>query len=169
MDESQSRFYKKWQIPMAPQGTEEDFAAGLKSGRAILDSISARAPLAKTLNDICGALDCQLGNTVSLISITGRNAESLAEAAQPEAILGLQIFSSKKVLNERGEELGLMETYSCVPRTATDGELQLVQEAHRLAALAIGREMSGTGRANSRALDNQPVQRRVLAWPDFMS
>jgi hypothetical protein len=169
MDEPQSRFYKKWQIPMASQGMEEDFAAALKSEQTILDSISARAPLAKTLSDICGALDCQLGNTVSLISITGGDATSAAECVQPETLLGLQMLSSKKILNDRGEELGLMEIYSCVSRTPTDGELRLVEEAHRLAALAIGREMNGNGRANSRALDNQPVQRRVLAWPDFTS
>jgi hypothetical protein len=169
MGELTSRFHKKWQIPVPSDRAQDNCESALPSERAIVDSISARAPLAKTLNDICSALDCQLGNTVSLISITGSAATSVAEIAQPEALSGLQVFSSRKIVNEQGEELGLIETYSCVPRVPLAEELRLVEEAHRLAAAAIDHEIKANDRANSRAMDDQPVPRRMLAWPDFMS
>jgi hypothetical protein len=169
MDESQSRFYKKWQIPVPSQHPQDDLRSALKSGEKILHSISARAPIAETLNDICSALDCQLGNTVSLISMCGGHAAIAAEVMQTEALSGLHIFSSRKIVSDHGEELGSMETYCCVPRVPSAGEMRLLEEAQRLATLAIDREIKANDRSNSRASGNQPVPRRVLAWPDFMS
>jgi len=51
----------------------------VKTEEQILRSISARAPISKILNDICNALGCQIGNTISLISTSDENLSSAAE------------------------------------------------------------------------------------------
>ena len=41
----------------------------LSAEEQLLQAISARAPLPELLDKICSALDCQIGNVVSMISL----------------------------------------------------------------------------------------------------
>jgi hypothetical protein len=63
MDESKFRSLAKWQISV-PRYSADTIQYLLKGEEQILQSISTRAPISKILDDICAALDCQIGNTV---------------------------------------------------------------------------------------------------------
>ena len=110
----------------------------LRAERQILRAISVRAPLPELLNRICSALDCQIGNVVSLISLPEDHATELAAVVGNAKLFGLYTFCSTGVLDENHESLGSLETYSCLPRRPNLEEFQLIERATRLAAIAIG-------------------------------
>ena len=64
----------------------------------ILRSISACAPLPEVLNEICRALDCQIGNLVSLISLRNDDASYLAAIALNASLFGMHPFCSAGVV-----------------------------------------------------------------------
>lgn len=164
MDESHSRPYKKWQIPGLPCRPETESRYLLNAEEKILQAISARAPVPETLNEICTALDCQIGNTVSLISTSTGRDTSAAGTERTAARFGMHVFSSAQIIGDVGEELGSLQTYSHDSRTPSTDEFQLIERALHLAALAIMRENKAVDRANSRT-SSRPVRRRVLEWP----
>jgi len=137
MDESEFRSLAKWQISVPPRYSENRIQYLLNAEEQILQSISARAPVSKILNDICNALDCQIGNMVSLISMPLNNEISAAEVLRSTALFGLHIFFSVVIGAERGEDLGSLEMYSCVSREPSQREFQLIERAARLAEIAI--------------------------------
>jgi len=139
MDESKFRSLAKWQISVPPCYSADSIQYLLKGEEQIFQSISARAPISKILDDICNALDCQIGNTVSLISVPGNNVMSAAEVSSSAALFGLHIFLSVAIGAESVEELGSLEMYCCVLRNPSPGELQLIERAVCLAAVAIKR------------------------------
>ena len=139
MDESKFRSLAKWQISVPPCYSADSIQYLLKGEEQIFQSISARAPISKTLDDICNALDCQIGNTVSLISVPGNNVMSAAEVSSSAALFGLHIFLSVAIGAESVEELGSLEMYCCVSRNPSPRELQLIERAVCLAAVAIKR------------------------------
>ena len=139
MDESKFRSLAKWQISVPPCYSAESIQYLLKGEEQIFQSISARAPISKILDDICNALDCQIGNTVSLISVPGNNVMSAAEVSSSAALFGLHIFLSVAIGAESVEELGSLEMYCCVSRNPSPRELQLIERAVCLAAVAIKR------------------------------
>jgi hypothetical protein len=139
MDESKFRSLAKWQISVPPCYSADSIQYLLKGEEQILQSISARAPISKILDDICNALDCQIGNTVSLISVPGNNVMSAAEVSSSAALFGLHIFLSVAIGAESVEELGSLEMYCCVSRNPSPRELQLIERAVCLAAVAIKR------------------------------
>lgn len=165
MDESHSRPYKKWRIPELPccPGTQSRYL--LKVEEKILQAISARAPVPETLNEICSALDCQIGNTVSLISTSTGRDTSAAGTARTAARFGMHVFSSAQIIGDLAEDLGSLQSYSRESRTPSTSEFQLIERAAHLAAQAIKRENNAVHRANSRISENRPVRRRVLEWP----
>jgi hypothetical protein len=57
----------------------------------LFHSISTRAPLPEVLNSICSALDCEMGNMASLISLPDDEATDLAAIASNAALFGLHI------------------------------------------------------------------------------
>jgi hypothetical protein len=103
----------------------------------LLQSISARAPLPEVLNGICSALDRQIGNVVSLISLPGDDASELAAIAMNAAIFGLHTFCSAGLVAENDEVLGSLEMYCSVPRSPSAREFQLIERGKCLAAIAI--------------------------------
>jgi hypothetical protein len=109
----------------------------LKTERQILLLISARAPIAKILNEICYALDCQIGNMVSVVSLPDDDSIGAAEIAENAAFFGLHVFFSAGIAADSGEQLGTLEMYSIVSRKPSPGELQLVARAVCLAAIAV--------------------------------
>jgi len=139
MDESKFRSLAKWQISVPPCYSAESIQYLLKGEEQIFQSISARAPISKILDDICNALDCQIGNTVSLISVPGNNVMSAAEVSSSAALFGLHIFLSVAIGAESVEELGSLDMYCCVSRNPSPRELQLIERAVCLAAVAIKR------------------------------
>jgi hypothetical protein len=146
MGESESHSLAKWNI--SSRYSVDRIQYLLKTEEQILQSISARAPISTILNDICDALDCQIGNTVSLISVACNKVMSAAEVSRSAALFGLHIFVSVVIEAESVEELGSLEMYCCVLRNPSPGELQLIERAVCLAAVAIKRFLE-TGDGNN--------------------
>ncbi len=140
-----------------------------KAEERLLQSISNRAPLPKVLNEICSALDCQIGNVVSLISLPGDDAGELAAIAMNATLFGLHTFCSKGIVAENEELLGFLEMYSGIARCPTADEIQFIERAKCLAAIAIERH-NEAGRHGRRGLSrNRPVRGRVIEWPVSMN
>ena len=140
MDESEFRSLAKWQISVPPHCSENRIQYLLKSEEQILQSISARAPISKILDNICHALDGQIGNMVSLISVPDDNASSGAEVLHSAVLFGLYRFFAVVIVAENnGEELASLEMYCCVSRNPSPREFQLIERAVCLAAIAIKR------------------------------
>jgi hypothetical protein len=140
MDESEFRSLAKWQISVPPHYSENRIQYLLKTEEQILQSISARAPISNILNDICHALDCEIGNMVSLISVPDENAISGAEVLHSAVLFGLYRFFAVVIIAENnGEELGSLEMYCCVSRDPSPREFQLIERAVCLVAIAIKR------------------------------
>ncbi len=139
MDEPEFRSLAKWQISVPPRYSENRIQYLLKTEEQILQSISARAPISKILNDICNALDCEIGNMVSLISMPNDDASSAVEGSRSAALFGLYSFFSVVIWAGTGELLGSLEMYCCVSRNPTPREFQLIERAVCLTAAAIKR------------------------------
>ena len=139
MDESEFRSLGKWQISVSSRHSENRIQYLLETEEQVLQSISVRAPISKILNDICNALDCQIGNMVSLISMPDNNASSGAEVSHSVALFGLYSFASAAIGAGSVEGLGILEMYCCVLRKPSPPEFQLIERAVCLAEVAIKR------------------------------
>jgi hypothetical protein len=138
----------------------------LSAEEQLLQSISARASLPELLNKICSTLDCDIGNMVSLISLRNGGATDLAEVARDAKHFGLYAFCSASVIGENEELLGSLEMYCCVPHRPSFCELQLIERAVCLAAIAIKRYYDvGDDDGNPRIHAEWPVRGYVLQWP----
>ncbi|MGC1613836.1 MAG: hypothetical protein WA736_04050 [Candidatus Acidiferrum sp.] len=152
-------------IALLPQSGEGRIQYLLKAEEQILQSISARAPVSAILNDICSALDRQIGNMVSFISLTQGESESVAEIARNAALFGLYIFFSTGVFAGSGEELGSLEMYCCTQRNASCREIQLIERAACLAAIAMECDSKAGCSANCCVPEAGPARGSVLGWP----
>jgi hypothetical protein len=141
----------------------------LSAEEQLLQSISARAPLAQVLNKICSVLDCDIGNVVSLISPPEEDAIDLADMAANAKHLGLYSFCSAGVLAENDELLGSLEMYSCVPRSPSLEEVQLIQRAACLAAIAIQRDDEMHRNDNCSFHGRRPTRRYGPEPPAFIN
>ena len=150
MDDSEFRSLAKWQISVPPRYSENRIQYLLKTEEQILQSISARAPVSRILSEICNALDCQIGNIVSLIAMPDDNASSASEVSRSAALFGLHIFFSGVIGAESGEDLGSLEVYCCVSRIPSARELQLIERAVCLAAAAMKRRRETGDGSNCR-------------------
>ncbi len=121
----------------------------LSAEEQLLQSISARAPLAQVLNKICSVLDCDIGNVVSLVSFPEDSATDFGAIAANAIHFGLYSFCSAGLLAENDDLLGSLEMYCCVPRSPSPEEVQLIQRAACLAAIAIQRDAEISGNDNS--------------------
>jgi hypothetical protein len=135
----------------------------------LLQSISARAPLPEVLHGICSALDCQISNVVSLISLPGDDASELAAIAMNATLFGLYTFCSAGLVGENDELLGSLEMYCCVPRSPSPREFQLIERATCLAALAIKLDKEADHQGNCGTRGNRPVRGGVFEWPLSMN
>jgi hypothetical protein len=143
MDESESRLPAKWQICVPRSENEIQYL--LKAEEQILQSISAQVPISNILNDICNALDRQIGNMVSVISTPADNGIRAVEVSRSAALFGLHAFCSVVIGAESGEELGSLEMYCSVSRSPSPSEIQLIERANCLAAVAIQRHCEADG------------------------
>ena len=169
MDESEFRSSAKWQISVPLRYSENRIQYSLKTEEHILESISARAPISKILNDICNALDCEIGNTVSLISMPEENSSSAFEDLHSTALFGLYSFFSEVIWADTGELLGSLEMYCCVSRKPSPRESQLIERAVCMAAAAIKRHRETIDDGNCRIRGVRSARRYVPETPTSMN
>lgn len=120
----------------------------LRAEEQLLHSISGRAPLPEVLHKICDALDSDIGNMISLISLPNDDATGLAAIAKSAKLFGLHKFCSAGVVGGKEELLGSLEMYCCVPRRPFLGEVRLIERATCLAAIAIQRHNEAADQGN---------------------
>lgn len=137
----------------------------LQAEEQLLQSISSHASLPKVLNGICSALDFQIGNVVSLITLPDDDRGELADVAMNAARFGLHTFCSEGVMAENDDLLGFLEMYSSVRRDPTAEEVQLIERAKCLAAIAIEREDEPGRQGNWRSEGHRTSHGRLLEWP----
>ena len=115
----------------------------LHGENGILELISKGAPLPGVLNRLCGAIDLQIANLVSVITLTDDEAHDLPTMTERAARFGLHVFWSASVPLRDETPLGWLEMYSCISRDPLPLELQLIERVSHLAALAIQRHNHG--------------------------
>ena len=141
----------------------------MRAEEQLLQSIPARTPLLEVLDRICSAINSQIGNMVSLISLPGHDVTDHAAIARIAALFGLHAFCSSGVVAENDELLGSLEMYSCVRRRPSAREFQLIKRATCLAAIAIRHHNAANHHSYGCILGNRPVRGRVLEWPLSMN
>lgn len=134
-----------------------------KAEEQILRSVSARVETAVILDEICRALDFQIGGVVSYVSRPGDDPVELAAIAMKARLYGLSSFCSESVAGKNKGPLGTLEMYCCDPRRPSAGEHRLIERAKCLAALAIQRDKETRRPGNSRVLENRLVGRYFQA------
>ena len=165
MNEYPSRPRAGSQILRLPRSSDDKIQYLLRAEEQLLQSIPARAPLLEVLDRICSAINSQIGNMVSLISLPGDDVTDHAAIARIAALFGLHAFCSSGVVAENDELLGSLEMYSCVQRRPSAREFQLIKRATCLAAIAIKRHNEAGHNGYCRIQGNQPRRGGVLEWP----
>jgi hypothetical protein len=165
MDEHRSRQRERRWMPVQLQHSEGRVQYVLEAEEQILRSIAVRAPVSQILNEICTSLDRQIGGMVSLISLPEDDVASTADTARNAALFGLHIFFSAGIYGDRGEELGSLEMYCCIARDPSIHELQWIERAVCLAAIALECSHKASQRAKDRMSQTGSVRRNVLGWP----
>jgi len=169
MDKYDSRSRDTSQILRLRRSSDDRIQYSLQAEEQLLQSISSRTPLLEVLDRICSAINSQIGNMVSLISLPGDDVTDHAAIARIAALFGLYGFCSAGVVAENDELLGSLEMYCCVPRRPSAREFQLIERATCLAAIAIKRHNEAGHHGYCCIQGNRPVRGRVLEWPLSMN
>ena len=103
----------------------------------LLEMISTGVPLPEVLNNICAALDVQMGNVVSVVLCTEEDEHFTHTIAQSAAQFGLFLFSCSAIFSVSENLLGTLEVYRCFQGSPTPSESNLIEQAAHIAALAI--------------------------------
>jgi hypothetical protein len=148
MHKSHFRMRERSQNRKVHHNLDNKFQCLLRTERQPLQAISTPASLAGVLNGICNALDCQIGNVVSFISLPWNDAKGLAAIAVKAEVFGLYTFCSEGVVAENDELLGSLEMYCSVPRSPSATEFQRIERAAYLAAIAIQCDNEAAPEAN---------------------
>jgi hypothetical protein len=141
----------------------------LRAEEQLLQSISTHASLPKVLNEICSALDLQIGNVVSLTSLPGDDPSELAAIAGNAALFGLYTFCSESIVDENEAPVGFLEMYCSVARSPNAGELQLIERAKCLIAIAIQRHQDGAEKGNRKVRADMAARGRLPESPDSLN
>src|ERR1700747_3353142 len=163
MNEYHARSRDGSQILRRRSGSDDTIQYSLRGEEQLLQSISARAPLSEVLGRICTAIDSQIGNMVSLISLPGDDVTDHAAIARIAALFGLHAFCSSGVVAENDEVLGSLEMFCCVPRSPSPREFQLIERATCLAAIAIKRHNEAGHHGYGCIQGNRPVRGRPVS------
>ena len=169
MNEYHSRSHARSRILRLRRSSDDKIQYLMRAEEQLLQSIPARTPLLEVLDRICSAINSQIGNMVSLISLPGDDVTDHAAIAWIAALFGLHAFCSSGVVAENDELLGFLEMYSCVQRRPSAREFQLIKRATCLAAIAIRRHNVTNHHSYGCILGNRPVRGRVLEWPLSMN
>jgi hypothetical protein len=143
----------------------DEFRHLLRFEEEILQSISAGNPLADVLNQICSALDCQIGNVVSVIAPAGDHGCEFAAIAAKADLFGLSIFFSEKILAENNVLLGSLDMYCVGPLTPSQAHFQLIERAKCLAILTIKISASAQSWRTPRSVENPSNLGHLVEWP----
>lgn len=155
---------RDWRVPRCKEVSSCDANPYLmRREEEILNSICVGEPLPKLLSRICSALDCEIGNVVSLVSILGDNALDFVAAAENAKQFGLYTFCSVGVMADNGEPLGILEMYSCKPKLPSPWEWKIIERAGCLAAIAIERENAARAPGRSALASEIELTRESLA------
>jgi hypothetical protein len=133
----------------------------------ILELISTGAPLAEILNNLCTAIDLQIGNIVSVMLLPDDTERDFKTIAHGALQFGLHLYWSADIALWDESALGSFEMYCCIPRAPTASELELIQRATQLAAIAIRRyhgneDLSSARGEWKRALERQSNEAALL-------
>ena len=164
MDESHSRAHENWQISAPSRASGRTIQYLLKAERRILESISARTPLPEILNEISGALDCQIANIASFISLPSSDTGASATNDMNATLFGLYTFCSASLVSANHELLGSLKIYCGTSQSPSLEESQLIEEAGCLAAIAIEHDVKAGHRAGLPVHGKPPMRGRVLEW-----
>jgi GAF domain-containing protein len=115
----------------------------LRGENTFLDLISTAAPLPAVLNRLCAAIDLQIANLVSVITLADDQEHDLLTTTECAVRFGLHAFWSASILLRNAAALGCLEMHCCVSRVPTPFELQVLARVTHLAALAIQRHNDG--------------------------
>ncbi len=115
----------------------------LHGENSILELISMGAPLHGVLNKLCAAIDLQIANLVSVITLADDQEHDLPTITERAARFDLHVFWSASIPLRNEVALGWLEMYCCVSRGPTPFELQLIERVTHLAARAIERHNDG--------------------------
>jgi hypothetical protein len=122
--------------------------ASLAGEKGVLELIAVNAPLSIVLNDLCTAIDIQIGNVVSVISLPdGNDDHNPLTVALRARRFGLDVFWSSNIPLRDEKPLGFFDMYCCIPLAPSSFELQLIRKAAELAELAILSRQQGRGTA----------------------
>jgi hypothetical protein len=141
----------------------------LRAEEQLLHSISTHVALPKVLNEICSAIDLQIGNVVSLISLPGDDPGELAAIAGNAALFGLYTFYSEGIADENEVPVGFLEMFCSVDRSPNAGELQLIERAKCLIAIAIQRHHDGAEKGNRTVRADMAARGRLPESPDSLN
>jgi hypothetical protein len=141
----------------------------LKTEQQILQLISARAPIAKILNEICYALDNQIANMVSVVSLSEEEPTDVAEIGKNAELLGLHVFFATDIDTDSGEQLGTLEMFSIASRKPSSRELPLIARAVCLAAIAVQCRAATIDLANCAMQGDRLLRRFVVQQPASMN
>ena len=141
----------KWanrRSPLEVRGTAKK-RTDLRGEKNILDLISTGVALPEVLNNLCTAIDLQIGNIVSVVLLPDDAERDFKTIARGALQFGLCLYWSADIPFRDQGVLGSLEMYCCVPRTPTAWELKLIQRATYLAALAIRRHHGDDDRGSA--------------------
>jgi len=141
----------------------------LRAEEQLLQSISTHTSLPKVLNEICSAIDLQIGNVVSLISLPGDDPSALAAIAGNAALFGLYTFYSEAVADENEVPVGFLEMYCSVARSPNASELQLIERAKCLIGIAIQRHQDAAEKGNRTVRADTAARGRLPESPDSLN
>ena len=165
MNEYHSRSRGRSQILRLRRSSDDKIQYLMRAEEQLLQSIPARTPLLEILDRICSAINSQIGNMVSLISLPGDDVTDHAAIARIAALFGLHVFCSSGVVAENDELLGSLEMYCSFPRSPSASESQWIERAKCLAAIAIKLDTEADRQSSCGMSGNRPVRRRVIEWP----
>ena len=123
--------------PHSHSGDEVQYL--LRAEHHLLQAISGRAPIADVLHKICQALDSQLGNMFSVISLPTDDPAAVNAIAKSATLFRLYKFVSASVVGDGDQPLASLEMYCTLDRRPHLSEVQLIERATCLAAVAIQR------------------------------
>jgi hypothetical protein len=139
MNDGHFHLRHRWRVPSPQPHSEDEVQYLLRAEHHLLQSISGRAPIADVLQHICEALDSQLGNMFSVISLPSDDPADVSAIAKSATLFRLYKFVSASVVGDGDQPLASLEMYCTLDRRPHLSEVQLIERATCLAAVAIQR------------------------------
>ena len=144
MNDDHSHLRHRWGVSSPHPHSGDEVQYLLRAEHCLLQSISGRAPIADVLHKICQALDSQLGNMFSVISLPTDDPAAVSAIAKSATLFRLYKFVSANVVGHGDQSLASLEMYCTLDRRPHLSEVQLIERATCLAAVAIQRHNQST-------------------------